>query len=104
MEGTLQVPRQVAIAVDRVLVPVHRLRLASNRPPEEARAAQNRVFSLVEVRRMSKVSNGVVVHLGKGSMALLLLVGLVLRYLVAPATAARILEVVHEIVRALGAP
>jgi len=52
---------------------------------------------------MAQGSNGVVVHLGKGSMTLLLLVGLVLLYLVAPATAARIFEAIREIVRALGA-
>ena len=48
--------------------------------------------------------NGVVVHLGKESMALLTVLGLVLLSLVSPTVVVRILENLHEIAKAFGLP
>jgi hypothetical protein len=53
---------------------------------------------------MSRVRIGVVVHLGKGSIGLFMLLGLVLLSLISPATAVRILENLHEIAKGLGLP
>ena len=46
---------------------------------------------------MRKVGYGVVVHLGKGSMTLLTILGLVLLSLISPTVVVRILENLHEI-------
>jgi hypothetical protein len=51
---------------------------------------------------MGKVRIGVVVHLGKGSITLLLLLGLVLLSLVSPAIVVRILENLREVAKAFG--
>jgi uncharacterized membrane protein len=53
---------------------------------------------------MKKIGYGVVVHLGKGSMTLLTILGLVLLSLVSPTFVARVLENLHEIARAFGLP
>jgi uncharacterized membrane protein len=53
---------------------------------------------------MRKIRYGVVVHLGKGSMALLTILGLVLLSLVSPAVVVRILENLREIAKAFGLP
>ena len=51
---------------------------------------------------MGKIGCGVVVHLGKGSMMLLTVLGLVLLSLVSPTVVVRILENLHEIAKAFG--
>jgi uncharacterized membrane protein len=58
----------------------------------------------VEVKGVNKIRNGVVVHLGKGSMTLLTILGLVLLSLVSPTVVVRILENLHEIAKAFGLP
>jgi hypothetical protein len=53
---------------------------------------------------MGRFRIGVVVHLGKGSIGLLTLLGLVLLSLVSPAIVVRILENLREIAKGLGLP
>ena len=66
-------------------------------------AKKARIF-LVEVTGMNKSRNGVVVHLGKGSMTLLTILGLVLLSLVSPTFVVRILENLREIAKTFGPP
>jgi hypothetical protein len=53
---------------------------------------------------VSRVRIGVVLHLGKGSIGFLALLGLVLLSLVSPATVVRILGNLREIAKGLGLP
>jgi uncharacterized membrane protein len=72
--------------------------------PRQPRIREKARIFLVEVTRMNKIRNGVVVHLGKGSMTLLTILGLVLLSLVSPTIVVRILENLHEIAKAFGLP
>ena len=53
---------------------------------------------------MKKIGCGVVIHLGKGSMTLLAILGLVLLSLVSPTFVVRILENLREIAKTFGPP
>lgn len=66
--------------------------------------AQKPRILLAEVRTVGRFRISVVVHLGKGSIGLLALLGLVFLSLVWPAIVVRILENFREIAKGLGLP